>query len=151
MKTTVSAPAPVLIPGSNHFWPFQLFLFPTVPYVQTIFIHFSFLIHLLQTIQTSWVVSSSSSSYSTIPIQSCASRLSRFSCVQLFATPWTVALQALLSIGIFQARVLEWVAMPSSRGSSQPRDQTCVSMSPALAGGFFTTSATWEASISIHQ
>ena len=29
--------------------------------------------------------------------------------------------------GILQARILEWVAMPSSRGSSQPRDQTCVS------------------------
>ena len=28
---------------------------------------------------------------------------------------------------IFQARIPEWVAMPSSRGSSQPRDQTCVS------------------------
>ena len=29
--------------------------------------------------------------------------------------------------GILQARILEWVAMPSSKGSSQPRDQTCVS------------------------
>ena len=29
--------------------------------------------------------------------------------------------------GILQARLLEWVAMPSSRGSSRPRDQTCVS------------------------
>ena len=29
--------------------------------------------------------------------------------------------------GILQARILEWVAMPSSRGSSQPRDQTHVS------------------------
>ena len=29
--------------------------------------------------------------------------------------------------GIFQARILEWVAMPSSRGSSQPRDHTRVS------------------------
>ena len=29
--------------------------------------------------------------------------------------------------GIFQARILEWVAVSSSRGSSQPRDQTCVS------------------------
>ena len=29
--------------------------------------------------------------------------------------------------GIFQARILEWVAMPSSRGSSQPRDLTCIS------------------------
>ena len=28
--------------------------------------------------------------------------------------------------GIFQARMLEWVAMPSSRGPSQPRDQTCI-------------------------
>ena len=29
--------------------------------------------------------------------------------------------------GIFQARILEWVLMPSSRGPSQPRDQTQVS------------------------
>ena len=45
---------------------------------------------------------------------------------------------------ILQARILEWIAMPSfSRGSSQPRDQTQGSlMSPALAGGFFMTSAT---------
>jgi len=33
-----------------------------------------------------------------------------------------VALQAPLSMGILQARILEWVAMPSSRESSQPRD-----------------------------
>ena len=39
------------------------------------------------------------------------------------ATPWTVACQAPLSMGLLQARVLEWVAMPSSR-SSQPRDRT---------------------------
>ena len=36
-------------------------------------------------------------------------------------TPWTVAHQAPLSMGILQARILEWVVMPSSRGSSQPR------------------------------
>ena len=41
------------------------------------------------------------------------------SCVQLFETPWTVACQAPLSMGILQARILEWVAMPSSKGSSQ--------------------------------
>ena len=35
---------------------------------------------------------------------------------------------------IFQARLLEWVAMPFSRGSSQPRDQTLVSYPPSLAG-----------------
>ena len=44
--------------------------------------------------------------------------------------------------GISQARILEWVSMPSSRESSRPRDQTHISMSPALAGRFFTTSAT---------
>ena len=45
----------------------------------------------------------------------------------LFATPWTVARQAPLSMGILQTRLLEWVAMSSSRGSSQPRDQIHVS------------------------
>ena len=71
--------------------------------------------------------------------------LSWFSCVQLWASPWTVALQAPLSTWMLQARILEWVAMPSSRGSSQPRDQPVSLMSPALAGEFFTTSASWEA------
>ena len=47
--------------------------------------------------------------------------------------------------GILQVRKLEWVAMPSSRGSSWPRDQACDSLSPTLAGGFFPTGTTWEA------
>ena len=38
--------------------------------------------------------------------------------------------------GILQARILEWVAIPFSRGFSQPRDQTRVS---CTAGGFFTS------------
>ena len=38
--------------------------------------------------------------------------------------PWTVACQAPLSMGFFQGRILEWVAISSSRGSSWPRDQT---------------------------
>ena len=54
---------------------------------------------------------------------------------------WTVARQAPLSMGILQARILQWVAMPSSRGSSQPRDQTQVSL---IASGFFTVWATRE-------
>ena len=45
--------------------------------------------------------------------------------------------------GILQARTLEWVAMPSSKGSSPPRIKPMSFMSPALAGGFFTTSTTW--------
>ena len=56
------------------------------------------------------------------------------SCVRLFVTPRTVARQAPLSMGILQARILEWVAMPSSRRSSQPKDQTQVScIKPGLA------------------
>ena len=43
--------------------------------------------------------------------------------------------------GILQARILEWVAMPSSRGSSQPREHTQISH---IAGGFFTIWATRE-------
>ena len=38
--------------------------------------------------------------------------------------------------GIVQARILEWVAFPFSRGASQPRDRTQVSL---IAGGFFTS------------
>ena len=44
--------------------------------------------------------------------------------------------------GILQTRILEWVAIPFSRGSSQPRDRTQVSH---VAGGFFTVWATREA------
>ena len=62
--------------------------------------------------------------------------------VRIFVTPWTVVRQAPLSIGILQARILEWIAMPSSRRSSQPRDQTQV---PCIVGGFFTIWATREA------
>ena len=49
--------------------------------------------------------------------------------------------------GILQARILEWVAMPSSRGSSQPKGWSHISQFPALAGGFFTTSTIQEVHI----
>ena len=45
-------------------------------------------------------------------------------------------------MGILQTRIMEWVAMPSSRGSSQPRVQTQVSH---IVGGFFTVCAIREA------
>ena len=44
--------------------------------------------------------------------------------------------------GIFQARILEWVAISFSRGSSPPRDWTQIS---CIAGGFFANWATREA------
>ena len=72
-----------------------------------------------------------------------ACMLSHFSHVQLFATldcnPPSSSVH-----GSLQARILEWFAMTSSRGSSRPMDWTHVSMSPALAGGVFTTSTSWE-------
>ena len=50
--------------------------------------------------------------------------------------------QAPVSMGILQARILEWVAMPSSRGSPEPRDRT---QGSCIADRFFTVWATREA------
>ena len=58
-----------------------------------------------------------------------------FSCVWLFATAWTVACQAPSVHGIFQSRILEWIAISFSRRSSRPRNQTHVSH---IAGRLFT-------------
>ena len=74
----------------------------------------------------------------------CLLVLSHFSHVQLSETPWTEARQAPLSLWVLQARIPEWIAMPSSRGSSQPGDRTQVS---CTACGFFTLGATREAMI----
>ena len=46
---------------------------------------------------------------------------------------------------IFQARILEWVAFSSSRGSSHPRDRTCIPCVSCIAGRFFTCWAIREA------
>ena len=59
-----------------------------------------------------------------------------------YATPWTVACQAPLFMGFFQARILEWVAISFCRGSSQSRDQTCGSTElPGVLMGFSTFSS----------
>ena len=70
--------------------------------------------------------------FTTEPLGKVKRKSKSFSRVQLFATDpidYTVH-------GILQARILEWVAFPFSRGSSQPRDCTQVSH---IAGGFFTS------------
>ena len=59
--------------------------------------------------------------------------------VWLFVTPWTIACQAPLSMGILQTRILEWVAIPFSKVSSWPRGRGQVSR---IAGGFLTIWAT---------
>ena len=47
--------------------------------------------------------------------------------------------------GILQARILEWVAISSSGDLPDPGIEPASLTSPTLAGGFFTTSTTWEA------
>ena len=62
--------------------------------------------------------------------------------VQPFVTPWTVALQSPSVRGIFQARILEWIAISYSRGSSLPRDRTHVF---CIGKQILYHWATWEA------
>ena len=64
--------------------------------------------------------------------QSCPTLCDSMNCIPLDSTVHV----------ILQARTLEWVAIPFSRGSSWPRDQTHVS---CIAGGFFTVWATRKA------
>ena len=75
--------------------------------------------------------------------------LSLFSHVRLCVTPRDCNWPGSSVHGISQARILQWVAVPSSRGSSRPRDRTGFSL-PALAGKFFTTITTWEARPSMY-
>ena len=71
--------------------------------------------------------------------------LSRFSHVRLFAALWTVAHQSPLDVGILQARTLYWSELPCPPPADLPHSgiEPSSLMSPALAGGFFTTSASW--------
>ena len=73
--------------------------------------------------------------------------LSRFSRVQLCATPMDCSSPGSSVYGVLQARILEWIAMPFSRVSSRPDPgvKPKSHTSPELAGRFFTSSATWEA------
>ena len=74
-----------------------------------------------------------------------ACKLSCLSHVQFYVTPMDCSPPVPSVHGILQARILERVAMPSSRGSSPPRGQTWVSSVSCVSSRFFTTTATWEA------
>ena len=70
--------------------------------------------------------------------------LGRFSCVCLFVILWTVGCSV---HGILQTKILEWIAVPSSRDRTLLLPSPGVApafpaLSPALSGRFFTTSAT---------
>ena len=71
--------------------------------------------------------------------------LGGFSCVQLFATPWTVAHQAPLSMGFSGQAYWNGLPCPPPGDLPNPGIKPISLMSPALAGRFFTTGATWEA------
>ena len=68
-------------------------------------------------------------------------------CPTLFETLGTVACQAPLSMESLQARILEWVACPPPVDIPNTGIEPTSLKSPALAGRFFTTHATWEAPI----
>ena len=71
--------------------------------------------------------------------------LSYFSCVQLFVTLWTVARQAPLSMGFSRQEYWNGLPCPPPGDPLNPGIEPASPVSPALAGGFFTTSASWEA------
>ena len=70
--------------------------------------------------------------------------LSHFSCVQLSATLWTVDRQASVSMGFSRQEYWSGLPFPSPGDLPHPGVEPVSLMSPALAGGFLTTSATWE-------
>ena len=74
----------------------------------------------------------------------CARALSCFICIWPFATPWTIAHQAPLSMGFSGQEYRSGLSCPPSEGHPHPGIEPSSLMSPALAGGFFTTSTTWE-------
>ena len=62
-----------------------------------------------------------------------------------FCSPMDCSLQGSCVHGIFQARIPEWVVVPPPGDLLGPRIKPTSLMSPAWAGGLFTTSTTWEA------
>ena len=73
--------------------------------------------------------------------------LSHFSCVQLFAILWTGARQAPLSMGFSRQEYWSGLPCPPLGNLPNPGIEPSSLVSPALAGGFFTTSTTWEAPV----
>ena len=73
--------------------------------------------------------------------------LSCFSCVQLFAVPWSVTHQAPLSMGFSRQECWNGLPCPPPGALPNPGIEPKSLMSPELAGGFLTTSIALEAQI----
>ena len=69
---------------------------------------------------------------------------------QLFATLWTVALQTPLFMGFPRQEYWSGVSFPSPGDLPDPGIEPVSLTFPALTGGFFTTSSTWEAKHILH-
>ena len=77
--------------------------------------------------------------------------LSCFSYVPLFATLWTVAFEASLSVGFSRQEYWSGLPKPPSEDLPDPGAEPASLPSAAWADGFFTTSATWEAHVSVYM
>ena len=81
----------------------------------------------------------------------CACSLSCFKIALLFATLWTIAHQVPLSMGFSRQKYQSGLPCPSLGDLPDPGIEPASLTSPALAGRFFTTSATWEALVKVEQ
>ena len=85
-----------------------------------------------------------------VPAQAvCLRVLSRFSRLGLFATLWTVARQAPLSVGLSGQEYWSGLSFHPPGGLPDPGIDSASLMSPALGGRFFTTTDTWEAALKL--
>ena len=66
------------------------------------------------------------------------------SCVQLFESQWSLACQAPLPMEFSRQEYWSGLPFPSPGDPPDARMEPMSPVSPAFAGGFFTTSATWE-------
>ena len=110
--------------------------FPLKPRLMIVFICLRFSIHFSSAFHYINIRSEKSEKVKVLVAQSCPTLCDSMDC-----SPPGSSFH-----GILQARMLKWVAMPFSKRSSQPRDQTQVS---CIAGWFFIVWATWEAPVSI--
>ena len=78
----------------------------------------------------------------------CVKSLSR---VRLFAIPWTVARQAPLSMGFSKQEYWSGLSCPPPGDLPHPGIKPTPLVSPALAGRFFSTSATWDSQNPAHR
>ena len=107
-------------------------------------LHFSFLTSGLRTSASCFKLQLLSSAFLERNKSSCCLLSTMFVCAQSLQSCLTLCEPMDYSPpgssvhGILQTQILEWVAMSSSRGSSQPRDQTRISYVSCFAGRFFT-------------